>query len=214
VFLIPSVPPNSSSNDALPYTSQTFFAPRFNHQPNLISRPQTAAGRYPRKEEFAKEWAVFVTAAQIRDGHVFFNECSRLNSSKAKKLRKGWARTGDVLLTHNATVGRVAIVEDVVGPFLLGTSVTHYRTNQSLLLNRFLYWLVCAPVFQDQLNAINRNSGRTESTMQATKERVRRLASRHGHGNRPSGQSSTTTRITATTAKVMATATMVCWLTT
>jgi hypothetical protein len=35
----------------------------------------------------------------------------------------------------------------------------------------------------------------------------------HGHGNRPSGQSSTTTRITATTAKVMAIATMVCWLT-
>ena len=34
----------------------------------------------------------------------------------------------------------------------------------------------------------------------------------HGHGNLPSGQSSTTTRITATTAKVRATATMVCWL--
>ena len=32
-----------------------------------------------------------------------------------------------------------------------------------------------------------------------------------GHGNRPSGQSSTTTRITATTAKAMATATMICW---
>jgi hypothetical protein len=45
-------------------------------------------------------------------------------------------------------------------------------------------------------------------------KRVRLLASRHGHGNRPSGQSSTTTRITATTAKVMATATMVCWPTT
>ena len=30
-------------------------------------------------------------AAQIGDGHVFFNECSGLNSSK-KKLRKGWAR--------------------------------------------------------------------------------------------------------------------------
>ena len=106
---------------------------------------------YPRKEEFSKEGAVFVTAAQIRDGRVFFDECPRLNWSKARKLRKGWARTGDVLLTHNATVGRVAIVEDVIEPFLLGTSVTYYRTNQSLLLNRFLYWMFCAPVFQDQL---------------------------------------------------------------
>jgi type I restriction enzyme S subunit len=108
----------------------------------------------------------FVTAAQIGDGHAFFNECSCLNWSKAKKLRKGWALRGGLVLTHNATVGRFAIVEDV-DPFLLGTSMTHYRTNQSVLLNRFLYWLFCAPVFQDQLNAINRNSGRTESTMHA-----------------------------------------------
>ena len=36
---------------------------------------------------------------------------------------------------------------------------------------------------------------------------------RHGHGNLPSGQSSTTIRATATTAKVSTTATMVCRLT-
>jgi type I restriction enzyme S subunit len=77
-------------------------------------------------------------------------------------MRKGWARTGDVLLTHNATVGRVAIVEDVIEPFLLGTSVTYYRTNQSLLLNRFLYWLFCAPVFQDQLKAIMGQTTRSQ----------------------------------------------------
>ena len=60
---------------------------------------------------------LFVTAAQIGDGQVIFNECSGLNSSKAKKLRKGWARTGGVLLTHRAMVCRVAIVDDVVDPF-------------------------------------------------------------------------------------------------
>jgi type I restriction enzyme, S subunit len=77
-----------------------------------------------------------------------------MNWGKAKALRKGWALTGDVLLTHNATVGRVAIVEDPIDPFLLGTSVTYYRTNQSLLLNRFLFWLFCSPIFQRQLNTI------------------------------------------------------------
>ena len=65
-----------------------------------------------------------------------------------------------------------------------------------------------------KINSTRQTGGRTVFTMQATTERVRLLASRHGHGNRPSGQSSTTTRITATTAKVMATVTMVCWLTT
>jgi type I restriction enzyme, S subunit len=109
---------------------------------------------YPRKQEFGDEGAIFVTAAQIRNGRVYFDECALLNWDKARKLRKGWARTGDVLLTHNATVGRVAIVEDAIDPFLLGTSVTYYRTDQSLLLNRFLFWAFCSPIFQDQLRAI------------------------------------------------------------
>ena len=51
-------------------------------------------------------------------------------------------------------VGRVAIVEDDVDPFLLGTSVTYYKTNPSLLSNRYLFWLFCSPIFQDQLEAI------------------------------------------------------------
>jgi hypothetical protein len=90
--------PHQNTSHAKP-----FLAPRFS--PSAESGPQTAGGRYPRKEEFAKERAVFVTAAQIRDGHVFFNDCSRLDSSKAKNLTKEW----DV---------RVAIVEDVVRPIL------------------------------------------------------------------------------------------------
>ena len=44
-------------------------------------------------------------------------------------------------------------------PILAWDLRTYYRTNQSVLLNRFLYRLFCAPVFEDQLNAINRNSG-------------------------------------------------------
>jgi quercetin dioxygenase-like cupin family protein len=35
---------------------------------------------------------------------------------QSEKTKKGWARTGDVLISHNATVGRVAIVQDVVDP--------------------------------------------------------------------------------------------------
>ena len=49
----------------------------------------------------------------------------------------------------------------------------------------------------------------------AEKPRVAASASScHGHGNLPSGQSSTTIRITATRARVSATVTMICWVTT
>jgi hypothetical protein len=115
---------------------------------SLISRPQTAAGR-SRGRRYLQGRGRFCYRGPNQRTRLF-NECSRLKWSKAKNLRKGWARTGDVLLTHNATVGRVAIVEDVVDPFLIGASVTYYRTNQSVLLKQFLYWLFCAPIFQAQ----------------------------------------------------------------
>jgi hypothetical protein len=46
----------------------------------------------------------------------------------------------------------------------------------------------------------------------ATRQRGKQLGN-HGHGNLPSGHSSTTKRMTAMTAKVRATVTTVCWCT-
>jgi hypothetical protein len=56
MFLIPSVPPNSSSKHLLRQT--ILGAPFFTI--SRISRPETAGGRYPRKEEFAKDRAVLL----------------------------------------------------------------------------------------------------------------------------------------------------------
>ena len=50
------------------------------------------------------------------------------------------SRQGDILLTHNATVGRVAIVGEKVEEFLLGTSVTFYRVDQEVIYPPFLYF--------------------------------------------------------------------------
>jgi hypothetical protein len=52
---------------------------------------------------------------------------------RANQLTKGWAKGGDILLTHNATVGRVACVEPSIGSFLLGTSVTFSRVGASVV---------------------------------------------------------------------------------
>ena len=73
------------------------------------------------------------------------------------------------LILHQTTSHAKPFLAPRLDPFLLGTSATYFRTNQSVLLNRFFCWLFFAPVFQDQLNAINRNSGRTECAMQATR---------------------------------------------
>jgi len=104
----------------------------------------------------------FVTAEQIAAGRVDFSNAPRLNRTKAAQLKKGWSMCGDILLTHNATVGRVAMVTDEVEDFLLGTSVTFYRVDPDVICPAFLYFAMRSPVFQDQLASVMAQTTRNQ----------------------------------------------------
>lgn len=121
---------------------------------------------YPRSSEFGDEGVLFVTAKDLIGGRVAWSSCARLNESRARQLPKGWARGGDVLLTHNATVGRVARVEGDVGPFLLGTSVTFYRLNAEALDPDFFFYFLQSPIWQGQLAAIMAQTTRNQVSIQ------------------------------------------------
>lgn len=124
---------------------------------------------YPRKGDFGDQGTLFVTAKQINKlGKVEWDKVDRLKQDKAELLTKGWAECGDVLLTHNATVGRVAHVEpnEIDEPFLLGTSATYYRLNKDYLNQRFLYYVFCSPVWQDQLKQIMQQTTRNQVSIQ------------------------------------------------
>jgi type I restriction enzyme S subunit len=121
---------------------------------------------YPRKGEFTAEGVTFVTAAQIAGGKVQWPSCLKLAAAKAKELTKGWAGGEDVLLTHNATVGRAAIVEADVEKFLLGTSVTFYRLNSQVLSNNYFYLCLISPIWQDQLSQVMQQTTRNQVSIQ------------------------------------------------
>jgi len=109
-------------------------------------------GMYPRKEDFTGDGALFLTATQIGENwEIDIHACPRLRNDKAQQLVKGWAKKNDVLLTHNATVGRVALLEYGEEDVLLGTSVTFYRFNEKFVSPNFARILFSSPFFQDQL---------------------------------------------------------------
>ncbi|WP_345812580.1 restriction endonuclease subunit S [Paraburkholderia sp. PREW-6R] len=110
---------------------------------------------YPRKEDFDGKGALFLTASQIDDRWgIAIEACPRLSREKSKLLNKGWTKQGDVLLTHNATVGRVAILEGTTEDVLLGTSVTFYRLNSDAYCPEFLRIVFASPFFQEQLTSV------------------------------------------------------------
>jgi type I restriction enzyme S subunit len=117
---------------------------------------------YPRKSEFGAEGIPFVTAQQVESGTVNLVTAPRLSVERASTLRIGFARGGDVLLTHNASVGDVAVAPKEAGDFLIGTSVTYWRCNDSAIDSRYLYYFMRSEYFQGQLQFIMKQTTRNQ----------------------------------------------------
>jgi type I restriction enzyme S subunit len=77
-------------------------------------------------------------------------------------LTKGWAKANDVLLTHNATVGRVALLDYADEDVLLGTSATFYRFNAEFIEPRFARIMFSSKFFQDQLELVMKQTTRDQ----------------------------------------------------
>lgn len=109
---------------------------------------------YPRIEDFVKDGYPLLTAKVVNDGRIDFDAAQKLNKDKAALLKYGFIQPNDVLLSHNATVGRVAVVPNFHGRALIGTSLTYFRLDESKLLPRYLAAFFEGRDFQNQLSAV------------------------------------------------------------
>src|SRR2546423_8371590 len=75
----------------------------------------------PKTEDFVPEGVPFIMATDVNDGQVDYTSCNFITAKQANSLRKGFAKNGDVLLTHKATIGRTAIVRYYEHPYIMLT---------------------------------------------------------------------------------------------
>lgn len=125
---------------------------------------------YPRVEEFGTEGVPFLTAKSLREGYVDIAGAPRLGDVRADQLPFGFIQTDDVLLSHNATIGRVAIVPPHTGRLLVGTSLTYFRLNPEKLLPRYLAVYFAGSDFQNQLVAVMSHSTRNQVPITAQRK--------------------------------------------
>jgi type I restriction enzyme S subunit len=118
--------------------------------------------KYPRVEEFGSDGTPFLTAKSLRNGYVDIAGAPRLADARADELTYGFVEPDDVLLSHNATIGRVAVVPSHSGRLLVGTSLTYFRLNPKKLLPRYLAVYMAGSDFQRQLAAVMSHSTRNQ----------------------------------------------------
>jgi type I restriction enzyme S subunit len=117
---------------------------------------------YPRAEDFGEPGVPYISAENVAHGIVDIASAPRLKQEKAQQLRIGFAKANDVILTHNASVGRVALLPLGSPDVILSTSTTYYRVDEEALASRFLAAFLSSHYFQVQLEAVMAQTTRNQ----------------------------------------------------
>lgn len=119
--------------------------------------------QYPTASELGTVGYPYLSATDITDdGEIDLASCRRIRPERADALRIPPAQTGDIVLSHNATVGRVTRLPEWPTPIVASTSTTYYRCNSENLDPDYLRWFLESSVFKYQLSTIMRQSTRNQ----------------------------------------------------
>ncbi len=112
---------------------------------------------HPKSSDFVDSGIPFVMANNVQNGRVDLVGCACIRKEQADFLQKGFSKTGDVLLTHKATIGNTAIVGTIPYPYIMLTpQVTYYRvTDKTRLNNIYLRYYFDTAGFQSLLRALS-----------------------------------------------------------
>ena len=119
---------------------------------------------YPRSEEFTSEGIPYIAASSISSdgGSIDFDLIKYLPVERAKQFRKGVAKSGDVLLAHNATVGPSVMLSMDYEFAVLSTSLTLYRLDKEKMYPEFFLQAIRSEYFQKQLEVFMKQTTRSQ----------------------------------------------------
>jgi type I restriction enzyme S subunit len=106
----------------------------------------------------------------MRNGGIDETGCNFITEKQAKTLRTGFAKDGDVLLSHKGTIGAVSILSTKREFIVLTPQITFYRIkNKEILTKQFLYYYFLSSGFQNEINSIAQG-GSTRAYIGITKQ--------------------------------------------
>lgn len=119
---------------------------------------------HPKTSDYVDDGIPFIMANNIHDGMLDISNCNFLKKEQTDKLRKGFSKAGDILLTHKGTIGNVGYVPEKIkyDYIMLTPQVTYYRVNKcnKILTKEFLYYYLQSSNFQKILKLLSMQSTR------------------------------------------------------
>ena len=93
---------------------------------------------HPKVSDFSEDGIPFVTANVVRKGKILFEQCYYLDRTWLDKLRIGFAKPRDVLISHKGSLGFTAVLDDTYEDYIFSPQTTYYRVNEEKLMPEYL----------------------------------------------------------------------------
>ncbi len=107
-------------------------------------------------EEYQDEGAYLVTGVDFKNGGIDWENCFHVPMKRWEEAKEIQIQNGDLLITKDGTIGKVAIVSDMPGETSLNSGVLRIMPIQGYS-QRFLYWIIQSEEFWNWFNF--RNAG-------------------------------------------------------
>ena len=134
----------------------------------MLEKPMDGnhGGKHPTSKEYAPKGIPFIMVSDINNGKINYNTCKFITKDVRDGLDKGFARPGDVLLSHKATIGMTTIVGDEFEEIVLTPQLTYYRVKSGIN-NEYLKYYFDSEYFQSTLKSWS-TSGSTRAYLGIT----------------------------------------------
>jgi type I restriction enzyme S subunit len=123
----------------------------------LLEPPQDGnhGEKHPKASDYCERGIPFLMAADLANDELDLAHCKFISKELADSLRIGFAKAGDVLLTHKGTIGLFAIVPPLSTEYVMLTpQVTYYRVlPDGPLMHEYLAVIFRSSWFQSQMHA-------------------------------------------------------------
>ena len=103
-------------------------------------------------------YSYLVTGTDFVDGHINWDECHYVSADRYYQDLNIQLSNGDVLITKDGTIGKVALVDKLTKPATLNSGVFVVRPINHAYSARFLYYVLESRVFRDFLDMLSAGS--------------------------------------------------------
>lgn len=98
-------------------------------------------------DEFIDEGPYLVTGTDFEGGKVNWNTCYHISQERYDEAPEIHVNIGDLLITKDGTVGKVAFIDDKPEQVSLNSHLLIMRPLNEKYNNRYLFWVIQSPVF-------------------------------------------------------------------